>query len=70
MIETPKDRQGGSQVMVHRTELVAWERLCLALRLHDVRHLAGFPKERESLMFSHLDRRIGGMNLAQIGTRL
>ena len=52
MSETPEDRQGGSQTMVHGAELAAWERLCLALRFHDVWHLADFARERDSLMFS------------------
>ena len=66
MIETLEDRQGGSQVTVHGSELAAWERLCMALGLHDVWHLADFARERDSLGFSRSDRRIGGMNLSRI----
>ena len=66
MIESPEDRQGGSHVTVHGTELAAWERLCMALGLHDVWHLADFARERDSLRFSRSNRRIGGMNLSRI----
>ena len=66
MIETREDRQGGNQVTVHGVELAAWERLCLALRLHDVCHLASFARERDSLIFSHSNKHIGGMNLSWI----
>ena len=52
--------------MVHGTELAAWERLCMAVGLHDVWHLADFARERDSLRFSRSDRRIGGMNLSRI----
>ena len=66
MIESLKDRQGGSQIMVHGIELAAWEQLCMALGLHDVWHLADLARERDSLGFSRSDRRIGGMNLSRI----
>ena len=48
MIESPEDRQGGSQITVHGTELAAWERLCMALGLQDVWHLADFAREGQS----------------------
>ena len=66
MIEAPEDRCGGSQVTVHGSELAAWERLCMTLRIADVWHSEGFFRERDSLLFSRSDRRIGSTNLSRI----
>ena len=66
MIEAPEDRCGGCQVTVHGSELAAWERSCLTLRISDVWHSVGFSRERDSLSFSRSDRRIGGTNLSRL----
>ena len=66
MIEAPEDRCRGTQVTVHGSELAAWERLCMTLRIADVWHSEGFSRERDSLLFSRSDRRIGSTNLSRI----
>lgn len=66
MIEAPGDRIGGSHVMVHGSELAAWERFCMALRIDDVWHLESFGRDHGSLLFSCSDRWIGGSNLSRI----
>ena len=66
MIEAPEDRCGGGHVTVHGSELAAWERLCLSLRISDVWHSVGFSRESGSLHFSRSDRRIGSTNLSRL----
>ena len=66
MIEVPSDRVGGSHTTLQGSELAAWERLCLTLRIDDVWHHAGFGRERDSLLFSRSDHRVGGANLSRI----
>ena len=66
MIEAPSDRIGGSHVTVHGSELAAWERICMTLRIDDVWHHEDFGRGHGSLLFSRSDRRIGGSNLSWI----
>ena len=66
MLESPKDRIGGSHVTVHGSELAAWEQLCMALRISDAWLSEDFSRAQGSLAFSRSDRRTGGTNLAKL----
>ena len=66
MLEAAEDRCGGSQITVRGSELAAWERLCMSLRIVDVWHSEGFSHEKDSLLFSRSDRRIGSSILSRI----
>ena len=66
MIEAPEDRCGSSETTIHGTQLAAWERLCMTLRIVDVWHAGGFAREGGSLLFSRSDRRIGSTNLSRL----
>ena len=66
MIENVEDRIGGSNVVVHRYELVEWEKLCIKLRMQDVWSLHNFVRMSNSLLFSRSDRKMMGSNLSRI----
>ena len=66
MLEDPLDRVGGSQTTLHGSELAAWERLCMTLRISDVWQHEAFLHAPGSLDFSRSDRRQGGTNLSRL----
>lgn len=66
MLESLDDRRGGSGTTIHGAELAAWEGLCLRLRISDAWHHPGFVHERDNLLFSCSDSRIGGTNLSRL----
>ena len=66
MLEDPLDRVGGNQTTLHGSELAAWERLCMTLRISDVWQHEAFMHATGSLDFSCSDRRKGGTNLSRL----
>eukprot|EP00250_Pteridium_aquilinum_P022375 c25362_g1_i1 orf=3-2321(-) len=66
MLEDAHDRQGGSLCTIQGAESVAWERLCLHLRVTDAWITDAFERMPASLDFSRSDRRVGVANLSRI----
>ena len=66
MIEDVQDRQGGSLRTISGSELRAWERLCMSLRLVDLWSVPSLNRLPESLSFSRSDRRLAGVNLSRL----
>ena len=57
MLESHEERIGGSHVIVHGSELAAWEQLCMALQISDAWLSEDFSRAQGSLVFSRSDRR-------------
>lgn len=66
MTEAIEETCGGSHTTIQGSKLVAWEILCMFLRLEDAWHCLASTKGSGSLSFSQSYWRIGGTNLFRI----
>ena len=51
ILESPEDRLGGHHVTIHESELAAWERLCMTLRISDAWFIESFSRAQEAFTF-------------------